>query len=106
MPHRSPSIRRRTFLGGAASGALLAGAWPAAAARGRSGNVPPAGDGTYDVSRFGATRDGQTLCTAALQKAIEACAASGGGTVLLPPGRYLSGALFLRSHVRLHLAAG
>jgi polygalacturonase len=105
MPYRPRSIHRRGFLAAAGSGALLAGAWPAAAARGRSGNAPPVADGSYDVTRFGAARDGQTLCTAALQKAIDACAASGGGTVLVPAGRYLTGALFLRSHVNLHLAA-
>jgi len=42
----------------------------------------------------------------ALQKAIEACAAAGGGTVYLPPGQYTSGTLRLRSHVGLELAQG
>jgi hypothetical protein len=106
MPDRPRSTHRRCFLGMAASGAgaLLAGARPARAAR------PPArqegADGVHDVVRFGAVRDGKTPCTAALQKAIDACGAAGGGTVLVPPGRYLSGALFLRSHVRMHLAQG
>jgi polygalacturonase len=106
MPDRPRFIHRRRFLGVAARGALLASAWPAAAAHPRSRSTPAAGQETHDVTRFGATRDGRTLCTAAFQKAIDACAGSGGGTVLVPPGRYLSGALFLRSGVRLHLAAG
>jgi polygalacturonase len=62
--------------------------------------------GVLDVTRFGATGDGKTSCTAAIQKAIDACGAAGGGTVLVPPGSYLTGALFLRSHVQLELAAG
>jgi polygalacturonase len=66
-----------------------------------------AADGVvYDVTRFGAAGDGRTLATEGLQRAIEACAAAGGGTVLVPPGRYLTGALFLRSHVQLHLSGG
>jgi polygalacturonase len=59
-----------------------------------------------EVTRFGAVGDGKKPCTEALQKAIDACGAAGGGTVLFPPGRYLSGALFLRSHVNIHLSAG
>jgi hypothetical protein len=64
------------------------------------------GPDVWEVTGFGARGDGRTLTTAALQKAIDACAAAGGGVVLVPPGRYLSGALRLRSHVNLHLAAG
>jgi len=59
-----------------------------------------------DVTRFGATGDGTTLVTAHLQRAIDACAEGGGGLVLVPPGRYLTGSLSLRSHVQVHLMAG
>jgi polygalacturonase len=59
-----------------------------------------------DVTHHGAIADGRTLCTRAIQGAIDASAAAGGGMVLLPPGRYLCGALFLRSHVQLEVAAG
>ena len=62
--------------------------------------------GVFAVTSFGAVGDGKTLATAAIQKAIDACSAAGGGLVVVPPGRYLSGALFLRSHVHLHLEAG
>ncbi|RPJ41588.1 MAG: glycoside hydrolase family 28 protein, partial [Chloroflexi bacterium] len=55
---------------------------------------------------FGAVGDGQTLNTAALQAAIDGCAARGGGTVYLPAGRYLTGSLFFRDHITLHLDAG
>jgi polygalacturonase len=68
--------------------------------------MPPSPPGIFDVTRYGALGDGRTSCTEALQRAIEACAASGGGTVLFPRGRYLTGALTLRSHVHLHLSAG
>lgn len=43
---------------------------------------------------------------AAIQKAIDHCAAAGGGIVNVPPGIFISGTVFLRSHVNFHLAAG
>ena len=55
---------------------------------------------------FGAKADGVTLDTAAIQAAIDACAARGGGTVTIPAGRYLSGAIFFRDNISLHLEAG
>jgi len=60
----------------------------------------------FNVREFGARGDGQTLDTIALQKAVDACAASGGGTVHFPPGRYLSGTLFLKSRITIHLESG
>jgi len=60
----------------------------------------------YSVQDFGARGDGQHLETAALQAAIDRCAAEGGGTVVLPPGVYRSGTLWLRDNVELHLTAG
>src|SRR5262249_30138154 len=42
----------------------------------------------------------------ALQSAVESCAKSGGGTVFLPPGRYLTGAITLRSHITLDVSPG
>ncbi len=56
-----------------------------------------------DVRQHGAVGDGAKKDTAALQQALDACAGAGGGTVLVPPGVYLCGTLFLRSHVRLKL---
>ena len=55
---------------------------------------------------YGAKPDGKTLCTAAIQKAIDACADGGGGTVRFPTGTFLSGALRLRSKVALLLDEG
>ena len=60
----------------------------------------------FDVSKFGAKGDGAVLDTAAIQSAIDAANKAGGGMVLLPAGRYLSGSLVLKSHVELHLAKG
>ena len=58
------------------------------------------------ITRFGARGDGETVCTAAIQRAIDACGASGGGTIVVPPGRFVTGTLWMRSNVTLHLDAG
>ncbi|MCX5646054.1 MAG: glycoside hydrolase family 28 protein [Phycisphaerae bacterium] len=60
----------------------------------------------YDVREFGAKPDGQTLCTQAIQAALDRCSAEGGGTVYLPPGRYLSGTILMKSGVTLRLDGG
>src|SRR6266567_503515 len=61
---------------------------------------------TFNVRDYGAKGDGATLDTAALNKAIEACATAGGGQVLVPPGKYLTGTVHLKSDVTLMLEAG
>ena len=62
---------------------------------------------TFNVRDYGAQGDGRTLDTAAIQKAIDACAKAGGGTVQLAPGTYLSRPLHLRgNHTTLQLDAG
>lgn len=58
------------------------------------------------VTDYGAVGDGQTLNTVALQRALDACAERGGGTVWVPAGTFISGPLRLRSRVALHLDAG
>ncbi len=58
----------------------------------------------YSVLDFGAAGDGKTLDTAAIQAAIDACTAASGGTVLIPPGVYLSGTISLKNNVNLHLS--
>jgi len=60
----------------------------------------------YDVTRYGARGDGVRNDRIALQRAIDECARRGGGTVCLPPGRYKSGSLRLRSGVALWLDHG
>ncbi len=62
--------------------------------------------GVFNVSDYGAAGDGKTLDTAAIQKAIDACAKADGGQVLMPPGKYLSGTVHLKSNVTLFLEAG
>lgn len=65
-----------------------------------------AGAGVFDVREYGAAGDGATLDTAAINKAVEACAQAGGGQVRFGPGRYLSATVHLKSHVTLFLEAG
>ena len=60
----------------------------------------------WNVRDFGAKGDGTAKDTAAIQRAIDAAGAAGGGEVLLPKGTYLSGSVFLKSGVDFHLAEG
>jgi hypothetical protein len=58
----------------------------------------------FDVRKYGAVGDGKTIATASIQRAIDAAAERGGGRVLIPAGgRFLTGALLLKSAVTLHL---
>ncbi len=57
----------------------------------------------FDVTAFGAAADGSALCTAAVQAAVDACAAAGGGTVLFPEGEYVLSTVFLRSGVHVEI---
>jgi alpha-L-rhamnosidase len=76
--------------------ALAASFWSAAAqARGRASIVD-----------FGAVADGVTINTTAIQAGIDRLAARGGGTLVVPRGVFVSGALFLKPKVDLHLDAG
>jgi polygalacturonase len=63
--------------------------------------VPIFQDKKFIITEFGANDDGKTICTKAINKAIESCSASGGGTVVIPSGRYLTGAINLKSNVNL-----
>jgi Pectate lyase superfamily protein len=60
----------------------------------------------FNVRDRGAVGDSKTLDTAAINHAIEACSAAGGGQVLFPPGNYLTGTVQLKSNVTLLLDAG
>ncbi|SMQ72974.1 Polygalacturonase [Bacillus sp. OV166] len=60
----------------------------------------------YDIKQFGAISDGEANNTNAISLAIEACSEAGGGTVYVPAGRFLTGAVILRSNVNLYLEAG
>jgi polygalacturonase len=58
------------------------------------------------IRDYGATGDGQTLDSPAIQATIEACYQAGGGTVYIPAGSYVTGSLFLKSNITLYLDAG
>ena len=58
------------------------------------------------ANSFGAVADSTVLSTEAIQKAIDSCSVSGGGTVTLQPGYYQTGALFVKSGVNLQLDKG
>jgi polygalacturonase len=60
----------------------------------------------FEITRYGAVGDGAMNCTAAIKRAIDACAAAGGGRVVVPDGRFLTGAVHLESNVDLHVARG
>jgi hypothetical protein len=66
----------------------------------------PSAGNLFSVRDFGAAGDGKTLDTVALNHAIEACAAGGGGAVIFPPGKYLTGTIHLKSGITLMLEAG
>ena len=80
--------------------ALYAAKSPKGSEMGRHGN------GIFDVKMFGATGDGSTIDTQAINKAIAAAASAGGGTVLFPAGTYASYSIHLQSHVTLFLDQG
>lgn len=60
----------------------------------------------FAVTDYGATPDDATLDTDAINRAIDAASAAGGGTVHFPAGRYLSFSIRLKSHIQLVLDAG
>jgi polygalacturonase len=105
---------RRDLLRHAGAGAALglvprlafadeADPWARAAAIAANAKAPvfPARD--FDITAFGAKGDGTTLNTQAIAAAIAACSAAGGGRVLVPAGRFLTGAVHLQSNVNLHV---
>lgn len=60
----------------------------------------------FDIREYGACADGRTVNTFAIQRAIDACHAAGGGRVFCGPGTFLTGSLQLKSRVDLHLSVG
>jgi polygalacturonase len=60
----------------------------------------------FPVTRYGAAGDGTTDCTRAFHAAITECSRRGGGRVVVPPGRYLTGPIRLESRVDLHVSEG
>ncbi|HUN63234.1 MAG TPA: glycoside hydrolase family 28 protein [Candidatus Sulfotelmatobacter sp.] len=91
---------RRDFLGAGAALFAVAGG------PGVGQNAGAEKTSFVDVTRFGASGDGKALDSPAINKAIEAAAASGGGTVCFPAGTYLCYSIRLKSNVALWLGAG
>ena len=92
-------MHRRSLLqlgitGALATGVAAAPAWAQGTGR------------TFDAADFGAVGDGETINTRPIQAAIDAAAGAGGGTVVLKPGVYLSGSLFVKSNVTLLIGRG
>ena len=63
-------------------------------------------DRTFPITAFGAKGDGGTKNTKAFAEAIAACHAAGGGRVVVPAGKWLTGAIHLKSNVNLHMLEG
>lgn len=108
MANSNREFSRRNCLG-LFSTALVSSGFLApapATARERSSELDSTfGVRTYNVRDFDAKGDGQTLDTAALQAAIDACNKAQGGTVLIPAGVFVIGTIEMKSNVTLHLAA-
>ena len=60
----------------------------------------------WNILDFGAESNSAECCTGSIQAAIDACCTAGGGTVIIPPGKFTAGTLELKSNVRLHLEHG
>ena len=71
-----------------------------------SGAPLPGPPAVYNIQDYGARPDKSGNAQAAIQRAIEACAAAGGGQVLVPPGVFGTATIYLRNNVDLHLASG
>ena len=63
-------------------------------------------DNVFNIMDYGARAGGEKLNTAAIQKAVDACARKGGGKVVVPGGTFLSGSIYLKSNVNLYLDNG
>ena len=66
---------------------------------------PEFGDRTFSVAEFGAKPNGEK-CSEAFAAAMAACEKAGGGSVVVPPGRWLTGAVHFRNNCKLHLSEG
>jgi polygalacturonase len=71
-----------------------------------AGHSDTPSNGVFDVRRYGAKGDGTTIDTPAINAAIAAAAAVGGGRVLFPAGTYASYSIHLKSFVTLYLESG
>jgi len=60
----------------------------------------------FNIITYGAVEGGETLCTGAIQKAIDTCSNQKGGRVVVPSGTWLTGTIVMKDNVELHLSAG
>ena len=99
------SSLRRDFLRAGSFG-IAGAAIPVIASAASKSKLPAARPEVFDVRQFGATGDGKTLDTDAVNRAIDAASAAGGGMVVFPPGTYLCFSIRLKSEVHLQLDQG
>ena len=100
---------RRDFLKLAGGSVAAATASTILAPGAHAAPAPVPGAGTsyiFNVKMYGAVGDGKTIDTPAINAAIEAASAAGGGTVLLPSGTYLCYSIRLKSNIALYLENG
>jgi polygalacturonase len=114
MTSRMRLLTRRDFLWstGAAYAALTfpprksASAWDAVPEILKRIRPPVFPKREFNITKYGAAADGSKDCSAAIRDAILACNNAGGGSVMVPAGDFLTGAIHLRSRVNLHLSKG
>lgn len=68
--------------------------------------IPVFPDKTFNIKDFGAVGDGHTKNTEAFRNTIEACSKAGGGTVIIPPGSWLTGPIELKSNINFRAERG
>ena len=68
--------------------------------------APTAVESSFNVRNYGAAGDGKAVDTPAINRAIEAVAAAGGGTLVFPAGTYMCFTIRLKSKVDLYLSRG
>src|SRR5579883_597767 len=92
-------MRRRTFLGALAAAPAVFGAEDSSEAQQKAilARIRPP---EFPSREFDATK------YASIQKAVDACAALGGGRVVVPPGDHPTGPIHLKSNVELHVSEG
>ena len=108
-----PPLSRRTVLAALAAAACAPqdaladrAPWARAERIARSARPPRFTTRVWSIVEAGASADDIEATTRAFAQAIQSCAQAGGGRVLVPAGRWLTGAIRLRSRVELHLAEG
>lgn len=109
MTESTAPLSRRNWLGILSTASVGAGLLATASQGAEASPSSPEnnlGTRVYNVRDFGAKGDGQSLDTAAVQAAIDACNKDQGGTVLVPAGTFVIGTVELKSNVTLYISAG